>query len=407
MTGRLRCRAPAPRGRLAPAARAGLWGGFAAVAFLALGCYPAGWRGPDPIYDDPAESPFSVGPYLVKTGPRRVTVVLEHPMQTAPEVVWWLERDGSTKDPAERRRTTAEDDSDLWVAVLDDLPWDARVAYYVDSEVGRSDRYRFRAGRPPGACFRFVALGDTRNGHRVHRSLMEAIAIEEPDFVINSGDLVETGGYKDQWDLFFNIEQPVIAKAPLFAAVGNHDNSQRRHFRRWFLLERWAQGNRYYWHDWGDVRVICLDTEIEMRPGSAQYEFLIGALEGAVENDRLIVLSFHYPPYSSGAHGPNPSLQKIFDELGPRYGIELILSGHDHNYERTKPIEGVTYIVAASGGAPIRRLQPSWWSAAVRTEPHYVIFDVDRGNLIGRAVNLDGAVFDSFIIRPHPPRGPN
>lgn len=393
---------PRPRRLRSPVRR---WGLLLALAAGAA-CYPAGWRGPDPTYDDPDESPFSVGPYLVKTGPHRVAIVIEHPLDEAPEIVWWLEApDEPRVYPADPRRTRARESRGLWVAVLEDLPWDQRVAYFVDSEVGETDRYRFRVGRTPGSKFRFVAMGDTRNGHRVHRSLMEAIAIEEPDFVVNSGDLVETGGYKDQWDLFFNIEQPVIATSMLFAAVGNHDNSQRKHFRRWFLLDDWAQGNRYYWHDWGDVRFIALDTEIEMRPGSPQHAFLVRALEGAVAEDRLIVVSFHYPPYSSGAHGPNPQLQDIFDELGPRYGIELILSGHDHNYERTKPIEGVTYMVAASGGAPIRRLQPSWWSASVRTEPHYVVFDVDRGNLIGRAVNLDGAVFDSFIIPPHAPRG--
>lgn len=374
------------------------------LALLAA-CYPAGWRGPDRVYDDPAESPFSVGPYLVRTAPDRVAVVVEHPLDRPPEVAWWVEDAAEGAPPTEVRKTVALEQRGLWVAVLEDLPWDANIAYYVESEVGTTIRQRFRAGRSRGEKFRFVALGDTRNGHRVHRSLIEAIALEDPDFVVNSGDLVETGGYKDQWDLFFNIEQPVISKALLFAAVGNHDNSQRKHFRRWFLLDDWAQGNRYFHQDWGDVRVICLDSEIEMRPGSAQYDYLIATLEGAVREDRLIVISFHYPPYSSGAHGPNPSLQKIFDELGPRYGIELILNGHDHNYERTKPIEGVTYLVAASGGAPIRRLQPSWWSASVRTEPHYVVFDVDRGNLVGRAVNLDGAVFDSFIIPPHAPRG--
>ncbi|NJK88371.1 MAG: hypothetical protein HC923_02560 [Myxococcales bacterium] len=382
------------------------WGGAACIVLLSTACYPAGWRGVETAYDDPADSPFSVGPYLVKTGPQRVAVVVEHALEAPPELVWWLEDEQQTDPPEERNYQSFLKRDGLWVATLEDLPSDRRVAYVVRSAIGESPRRRFRAARPRGEKFRFVALGDTRNGHRVHRSLVEAIALEDPDFVINSGDLVETGGYKEQWDLFFRIEQPVTSKSLLFAAAGNHDVSPRKLFRRWFLLDDWAFGNRYYQHDWSDVKVIVLDTELELRAGTPQQDFLIRALEDAVARDMLIVVSFHYPPYSSGAHGPNPRLQKIFDELGPRYGIELILNGHDHNYERTKPIEGVTYIVAASGGAPIRRLQPSWWSASVRTEPHYVVFDVDRGNLIGRAVNLDGAVFDSFIIQPHAPRSP-
>lgn len=372
---------------------------------LVAGCYPAGWKDAQPLFLANNTSPFDVGPYVVKTGYDRAAVVVEHALSTPPTVIWWVHEGDAPPD--ERNRTPSLLQDGLWVANLEQLPSDQEIAYLVDSEVGTTETVRFRIGRPRSARFRFAALGDTRNGHRVHRALMEAIARERVDFVINSGDLVETGGYIDQWRLFFQIEQPVIARAPLFAAVGNHDASPRKLFRRWFRLDEWAKGNRYFYHDWGDLRIICLDSEIEMRPGSAQYDFLERTLADAVRQDLLIVLSFHYPPYSSGAHGPNPGLQQIFDEIAPRYGVELILNGHDHNYERTKPIKGVTYVVAASGGAPIRRLQPSWWSAQVRTEPHYVLIDVERGNLVARAINLDGYIFDDFIIKPLPPQEPS
>ncbi|CAN0594479.1 unnamed protein product, partial [Laminaria digitata] len=104
------------------------------------------------------------------------------------------------------------------------------------------------------------------------------------------------------------------------------------------------------------------------------------------------------------AHGSTLEIREVIGDLAPKYGVELVLAGHDHNYERTKRIDGVTYMVAASGGAPIRRLRPSWFSAAVRTEPHFVIFDVERGSLVGRAVNLNGETFDSFVIPPNPAR---
>lgn len=369
-------------------------------------CYPQGWRGAEPLYLKSNRTPFHIGPYVLKTGPQRGSVVVEHDLREPPTVLWWLRKpDTPLVAPDAPNRTVTRNVDGLWVAVLEDVPDDREVGYWIESEIGRTELHRFRLGRPRGERFRFAALGDTRNGHRVHRALMEALARERVDFVINSGDLVETGGYKDQWDLFWQIEQPVVSEAPLMAAVGNHDNSRRNLFRRWFLLDEWAQGNRYFMHDWGDVRIICLDSEIEMRPGSAQHRFLVGALEGAAAEDRLIVISFHYPPYSSGAHGPNPDLQRIFADLGPRFGIELVLNGHDHNYERTHPQEGVTFIVAASGGAPIRRLSPNQWSAAVRTEPHFVLFDVQGKTITGRAVNLDGSIFDTFVIADHPVSG--
>ena len=186
--------------------------------------------------------------------------------------------------------------------------------------------------------------------------------------------------------------------------LGNHDNSQRLHYRRYFLSERYMQGNRYYYQDWGDVRVVCADSEIETRQGSEQYAFLEAALKDGAKKDMIMLLNMHYPPYSSGAHGSTLELREVVGDLAPKYGVELVLAGHDHDYERTKRIDGVTYIVAASGGAPIRRIQPMWFSAAVRTEPHFVIFDVERKTLVGRAINLNGETFDSFVIPPNPPR---
>lgn len=368
------------------------------------GCYPKGWRGAEPLYLATNQTPFDIGPYVLKMGPGRGAIVVEHDLDVPPTVDWWLMGDDDELvEPPESNHAMASLVDGLWVAVVDGVPEDRAIGYVVRSAIGETPPRRFRVGRPNGARFRFAALGDTRNGHRVHRALMENLARERVDFVINSGDLVETGGYKDQWDLFWQIEQPVVSQAPLFAAVGNHDNSQRNLFRRWFLLEEWAQGNRYYKQDWGHVRVICLDSEIEMRPGSAQHRFLEETLKDAASKNMLIVISFHYPPYSSGAHGPNRDLQVIFAKLGPKYGIELILNGHDHNYERTHPQHGVTFIVAASGGAPIRRLKPNQWSAAVRTEPHYVLFDVEEDRMTGRAVNLEGNVFDTFVIGHHQP----
>ncbi len=70
----------------------------------------------------------------------------------------------------------------------------------------------------------------------------------------------------------------------------------------------------------------------------------------------------------------------------------------------TLAIGGVTYMVAASGGAPIRQVRPNTFTAAFRTELHYVIFDLDHGKLVGRAVNLAGEVFDTFVLPPNPPQ---
>ncbi len=364
------------------------------------GCYPKNWSGAPGAYLELDDTPFDIGPYVVFMDPTRTAIVIQHALPAPPVVDWWE----AQKENAKIHTTAAHRENELWVAVLEPLPKHQAIAYRVRTGQGITGPFIFRSGRPRGTRFRFAAFGDTRTGHQVHRALIEAMAREKVDFTIHSGDLVEFGGIEDQWRLFFQIEAPLIAQGPLFAAVGNHDQSPRRNFRRFFLSNRWAGDKRYYAHDWGDVRVVIVDSEIELRPGSRQHDFLRDKLAEGRDQDLIMVLSMHYPPYSSGFHGSTPEVRDAISQLAARYGVELVLAGHDHNYERTKKIDGVTYIVAASGGANIRRITPSTFSEVLRTEPHFVIFDVERDSLVGRTVNLMGNTFDAFVIGKNPPQ---
>lgn len=372
-----------------------------------LACYPKGWPPERPGYSI-HDYPYDAGPWMVRISPTEMAVVVMHEDLAEPPVArWWARPASDDPDPPERVRVEATRRDDLWIARLTGLPADQPLRYVLESELGLIGPFDFYAHRTRGKRFRFAAIGDTRTGHQVHRVLIEQLAREDVDFYINSGDLVEFGGQLDLWIRFFNIEAPLIAKRPMFASVGNHDNSQRLNFRRLFLTRDYAEGHRYYAQDWGDVRVVALDSEIEIRPGSAQYAFADRTLEDGASRDMLLVLSLHYPPYSSGEHGSNPEVRAALAPLVREHGVELVLAGHDHDYERTQPIEGCTYVVAASGGAPIRRVLPQSFTAVFRTEPHYVLFDVEGKRLVGQAINLNGEIFDTFILEPNPPRPPS
>ncbi len=371
------------------------------AAVFAAGCYPKNFPPPTSAASFTKDYPFDIGPYLVYVEGGKVAVVVGHDeLEAAPVVSWRTDTSTTSKATS----VTAERVDGLWVAELDELPLDIPLTYTVESSIGEVGPIRFRGGRSPRRRFRFAAFGDTRTGHKVHRALIESMAKEDVDLVVHSGDLVESGGVLDEWELFYTIEAPVVASAPLIAALGNHDLSQRNHYKRFILANRYADNQRYFFRDWGDVRVIIMDSEEESRRGSAQYEFLESAMRDGAEKDMFMVVALHRPPYSAGAHGSDMEMREILGELCPRFGVEVVLAGHDHNYERTKRIDGVTYFVAASGGAPIRRMSPSWFSEVVRTEPHYVIFDVERRSLVGRAINLDGDTFDTFVIPPLEPQ---
>ncbi len=311
-------------------------------------------------WEEASPSPFTTGPYILLGAPGVAYIVVKADLPEPPVVDWWVEADYSrrlaTTDVGAGARSPVEVSvaagrlNGLWVARLTGLPAGPHLGYRVRSTAGDTEPSWFRVGVPRGEPIRFAVFGDTRTGHRVHRAVVEAVANENVEFYLHSGDMIERGGFDAQWDRFFQIERPLMKKAPILPALGNHDKSTRNYFRRFFLHQLWAGNKRYYAHDWGNLRVVVIDDEVECRNGCAQYAFAARALEEAAEKDMLIVIMVHEPPYSSGQHGSNKQLRAVVEELAAEYGVELVVAGHDHDYERTKPIRGTTYIVSGSAG---------------------------------------------------------
>ncbi len=374
-----------------------------ALLILALAAFSCAIpkRVADPFRPD-AGYLFTTGPYLLLGEPGEVFVAVKAELPEAPTVTWWVEGD-ETHASLGKTTVTAVQDEDLWVTTLTGVPVGPKVSYQVDSAVGTTPVYRFRAGAERGQPFRFAAFGDTRTGHEVHRAVIDAVVKTEPDFFVHTGDMVEVGGIEEQWDLFFQIERPLMAQAPIIPSIGNHDEGARGYYRHYFLQDYWTEGRRYYAYDWGNMRIIAVDVAIECRQGCAQYDFASTMLADTHSEDWFSIMTLHFPPYSSGYHGSDLGVQVSIAELARNHGVELVIAGHDHHYERSKVIDGTTYIVSGSAGAPIRNVTPSEHTAEARTEPHFVLIEVDDEVMRYQAIDLDGATFDRLTIRPFVP----
>lgn len=335
-------------------------------------------------------------------GPGRMAVILKAAAAAEPSVEWWVPVKGAKLGI---KSVKCSRHGELWIGVLEGLPVGTQLAYRVRSRVGAGKTHLFKAGAARDEPFRFAAFGDTRSGHEVHQAVVNAVAREHIDFVVHTGDMVHKGGVDSEWLRFFQIEHELLTTRPIFAVVGNHDDSPRQLYRHFFARSLWEQDQRFYSMDWGNLRIIGVDSLEECREGCSQYIYLDRALEEGAAAGMLMVILVHYPPYSSGAHGSNLLIRESIGALASRYGVELVLSGHDHNYERTEVIDGVTYVVTASAGAPIRAVRAESFSKKLRTEPHFVLIDVDSTGLTLRAVNLSGDTFDYHLIKPVPPRG--
>jgi len=351
------------------------------------------WREPNP-------HPLLTGPYVIITGEKRALVAFRtYAVQKA--VVEW------TTSAGHKGEVIAGRNGDLCSAVLAELPRGPLIKYEVKLDGKVSGTGSFRIGLADGeTAFRFAVFGDTRTNHQVHDAVIEAVAKENIDFFLHTGDMVERGGIADQWITYFQIERRLMMKAAIMPSIGNHDLGNRGYYTRFFFLDKWTGAKSFFYTDWGNVRLVSMDVTIVCERRCRQYHFVRAALEEAAKAGKLIVMFMHNPPYSSGAHGSDRQLRSVVAELAKRYGVELVVTGHDHNYERTKPMTGTTYIVSGSAGAPIRPVNPQAFTASARTEPHYVLVDIDGNKMSIRAINLRGEVFDSTVIPPNPPGGP-
>ncbi len=366
---------------------------LASVVCIAVSCGPGARE-----WSDSAPQILLTGPYVLLTGPEKALIGFRNTSGERATIEWKTERRAGSQ--------AAKREGDRYWATLTGLTRGELIKYEVKLGSRTAGAGSFRVG--PAAeekVGRFAVFGDTRTNHQVHRSIIEALANEKIDLFLHTGDMVERGGKPDLWDTFFQIERPLMAKAPILPAIGNHDLGNRGYYNSHFFLDKWAKNTSYYVTDWGNVRFISLDVTV-VCVRCLEYEFVVRALEEGAAYGKTMVLFLHNPPYSSGGHGSDLQLRGVIAPLAKKYGVELVVAGHDHNYERTKPIDGTTYIVSGSAGAPVRPIEPQEFSASARTEPHYVLIDSDGDKLTIKAVNLRGEVFDNTIIPPNPPGGP-
>jgi len=179
--------------------------------------------------------------------------------------------------------------------------------------------------------------------------------------------------------------------------LGNHDYLVGRGA---YELGTLGMPGRYYTRRLGDgVQLFFLDST---RVTTRETAWLEQQLAESTATWKIAL--FHHPPYTCGGHDGNRDVQRSWVPLFEAYGVQLVLSGHDHNYQRFAARNGVTYVVDGGGGAPLYPLHP-----CPRTYPHWVkrfagyafVYVSATGEQLDvSAVNLQGRVRDHFALTP-------
>eukprot|EP00607_Mallomonas_marina_P005927 CAMPEP_0182426854 /NCGR_PEP_ID=MMETSP1167-20130531/13371_1 /TAXON_ID=2988 /ORGANISM="Mallomonas Sp, Strain CCMP3275" /LENGTH=517 /DNA_ID=CAMNT_0024608581 /DNA_START=51 /DNA_END=1601 /DNA_ORIENTATION=+ len=224
-------------------------------------------------------------------------------------------------------------------------------------------------------------LGQTK----VSQLSIAAIAALSPDVTLLAGDLSYADGWPSLWDSFGRMMQSVFAYTPLLTTGGNHEMGSSEGWQHYEAryptphLNSLSAAVAYWGRDLGPVHIIALNSYAKTNDNSRQYHWLSHYLAHEIDRNLTpwLVVIMHVPWYSTNSgHWKEGELMRLdMEVLLYSAGVDVVISGHNHAYERTHPIYdgevnscGPVYLTVGDGGnyenvlLPWRQ-PPSDWSA--------------------------------------------
>jgi hypothetical protein len=248
---------------------------------------------------------------------------------------------------------------------------------------------------PAAGPFRFLAIGDFGDGSPEQYAIANRMCLVHQrrpfDLVVTVGDNVYDDGDPARFDeVFFRPYACLLEHGVQFrATLGNHDigtDDGRALLREPAFGFR---GRNYVFREKG-VRFVMADSN------ALDRDWLRTALP-AEPGDRWTIVVFHHPVYSSGEYGPTPGFRPGLPRMFGRFGVDLVLNGHEHHYEVSNELRGIRYVITGGGGASIRGCGPVRSFSNVCMERfHFLEILVGRDQIEVRALPPSGPSFHRF-----------
>jgi fibronectin type 3 domain-containing protein len=257
----------------------------------------------------------------------------------------------------------------------------------------------------PGQPFVVAAAGDGAGGEQSETDVTSQIASWNPNLFLYLGDVYEKGTATE----FYNWYRPTDTFYGRFRAytnptIGNHEyeNGVAEGY-----FDYWDNVPHYYSFDTNGWHLISLDSNQafnQTAPGTPQYQWLVNDL--SANTSQCTIAYFHHPPYNIGDEGPSSNMAAIWSLLA-QHGVDLVVTGHDHTYQRWQPLDGsgnpdpngVTEIVVGSGGHALGGFPTSDSRVAASAQQFGALrLELNGGGASYQFVTAQGQTLDSGSV---------
>jgi len=272
---------------------------------------------------------------------------------------------------------------------------------------------QFRTAAEAGD-FSFIYLGDAQNDLRSlwSRSIRKAFQ-QEPNarFIVHAGDLINRSNEDNEWAEWFDGSGFIHQMIPAVPTPGNHEY-RRDSLRNLVLDPHWkVQFNlpkngpeglqdAVYYLDYQDMRLISLNSQLIMLDSLsaiAQEEWLDKVLAASTKKWNVVVM--HHPVFSTAKNRDNTILRERFKPIFEKYGVDLVMQGHDHTYARgalgkKRPV----YLLSVAGPKMYGSDSERWMEKSGSNLQLYQVIRLVGKKLLYTSYTLDGAIFDQFEL---------
>jgi len=273
--------------------------------------------------------------------------------------------------------------------------------YKVISDDIESDDFEFKLESQcqDTGMFTCVLYGDSRGvwddwNHATQ--VTNAINAEHPDLAIHLGDMVDNGTIHSEWTSWLNLMKPLMQNTTVFGVLGNHEENADRYFEIFAL----PNNEKWYSFDYGPCHFTILDQYDLWTVFSPQYRWLKQDL--STTNKSIKIVCFHAPIFCSEGQGHKPrvDIRNIWEPIFSQYNVNLVFQSHNHNYERTNPINGITYVVSGGGGGPLYMPGNAGFINTSKMAYHYCLLNVslETNNVAVTMKGINEEIYDEFIV---------